>query len=400
MLLGVFNSVGKRVVVTGIGAITPIGCGKEAYFAGLKTARNGIGRIARFDPEQFGSQMAGEVKDFDPVDYMDRKDARRMDRFCQFAAAVAEQALADSRLDLGQENPERIGVVMGTGIGGLETLEDQILTVHERGPGRASPFFIPMIIANMAAGQISIRHGLKGPSLTTVSACASSADALGQALRMIQREDAEVVLAGGAEASITPSALAGFGSMRALSTRNHDPEHASRPFDRERDGFVVGEGAGLVILEELEHAQARQAPIYAELIGYGSTLDAYHIVAPAPEGEGAARAMAAALKDAALEPEQIDYINAHGTSTEYNDLYETKAIKQVFGQHAYRLRVSSTKSMIGHLLGAAGVVEFIACLWAIKENLLPPTINYQNPDPDCDLDYVANSPVQLGLILF
>ncbi|HKM39160.1 MAG TPA: beta-ketoacyl-ACP synthase II, partial [bacterium] len=337
-------------------------------------------------------QMAGQVQEFEPTNYMDRRDARRMDRFCQFAIAATKQAFVDAKLDLDQEDRRRIGVVVGTGIGGLETLEDQILVVHQRGPDRASPFFIPMIITNMAAGQISIMFGLKGPSLTAVSACASSTDALGHALRMIQHGDAEVVVAGGTEAPITASALAGFGSMRALSTRNQDPKQASRPFDQERDGFVVGEGAGMLILEELQHARERQAKIYGELIGYGATLDAYHIAAPAPKGEGAARAMEAALKDAAVKAEQIDYINAHGTSTVYNDFCETIAIKHVFGPRAYDIPISSTKSMVGHLLGAAGAVEFIACLWAISENMLPATINYQTPDPKCDLDYVPNNP--------
>lgn len=279
---------------------------------------------------------------------------------------------------------------MGTGIGGIETLAEQVLVLDRKGPGRVSPFFIPMIIANMAVGQISILYGLKGPSLTTVSACASSADALGQGLRMIQRGEVELVLAGGTEAPIAETALAGFGSMKALSVKNDDPTRACRPFDRERDGFVMGEGSGIVILEELKHAKARGAHIYGELIGYGATLDAYHITAPAPEGEGAVRAMRAALKDADISPAEIDYINAHGTSTEYNDLYETKAIKTVFGERAYQVPVSSTKSMIGHLLGAAGVVEAIACLWAINEGMLPPTINYEHPDPECDLDYVPN----------
>lgn len=393
--------MGKRIVITGIGALTPIGIGKENYFTGLKAGKNGIDRITRFDPEPFTSQMAGELKDFDASDYMDRKDARRMDLFCQYSVAAAYQALVDSGLELEHENRERIGVVMGTGIGGIETLADQVLVLDKRGPSRVSPFFIPMIIANMAVGQISIMYGLKGPSLTTVSACASSADALGQALRMIQHNDADVVLAGGAEAPIAPPALAGFGSMRALSTRNDEPKHACRPFDRERDGFVMGEGAGVVILEELKHALNRGAHIYGELIGYGSTLDAYHITAPAPEGEGAARAMASALKDANIQPDHIDYINAHGTSTSYNDVYETMAIKSVFGERAYQIPISSTKSMIGHLLGAAGVVEFIACLWALNENLIPPTINYEHQDPECDLDYVPNRPrsAQVNTIL-
>ena len=384
--------VGRRVVITGIGVISPIGIGKEAYFDGLKMAENGIDRITCIDPKPFTSQMAGQVQEFEPTNYMDRRDARRMDRFCQFAIAATKQAFVDAKLDLDQEDRRRIGVVVGTGIGGLETLEDQILVVHQRGPDRASPFFIPMIITNMAAGQISIMFGLKGPSLTAVSACASSTDALGHALRMIQHGDAEVVVAGGTEAPITASALAGFGSMRALSTRNQDPKQASRPFDQERDGFVVGEGAGMLILEELQHARERQAKIYGELIGYGATLDAYHIAAPAPKGEGAARAMEAALKDAAVKAEQIDYINAHGTSTVYNDFCETIAIKHVFGPRAYDIPISSTKSMVGHLLGAAGAVEFIACLWAISENMLPATINYQTPDPKCDLDYVPNNP--------
>lgn len=382
----------KRAVITGIGALTPIGCGKDGFWEGLRTARNGIHRITRFDPTPFASHMAGEINDFDPASYMDKKESRRMDRFCQFGIAAARQAVEDGRLDLSREDPTRLGIAVGSGIGGVETFAEQVQVLESKGPGRVSPFFIPMMIPNMAAGQISIFLGLKGPSLTTVSACASSADAIGQALRLIQRGEADVVLAGGTEAPITPISLAGFSSMKALSTRNDDPEHACRPFDRDRDGFVMGEGAGMVLVEELEHARARGAHIYAELIGYGNTSDAYHITAPPPGGEGSARAMAAALADAGLRPEDVDYINAHGTSTSYNDLYETQAIKSVFGEHAYRVPVSSTKSMTGHLLGAAGAVEFIACLFALQEGLLPPTINLENPDPECDLDYVPNTP--------
>ncbi|HHV57785.1 MAG TPA: beta-ketoacyl-ACP synthase II [Firmicutes bacterium] len=384
--------MGKRAVITGIGALTPIGCGKEGFFAGLRAARNGIGRITRFDPAPFGSQMAGEIRDFEPVDYMDKKESRRMDRFCQLGVAAARLAVADGQLKLEEEDPCRVGLSIGSGIGGIETFTEQVLVLDKKGPGRVSPFFIPMMIPNMAAGQISIFLGIKGPSLTTVSACASSADAIGHALRLIQRGEVDVVVAGGTEAPITPVSLAGFGSMKALSTRNDDPEHACRPFDRDRDGFVMGEGAGVVLVEELEHARARGAHIYAELCGYGASSDAYHITAPAPGGEGAARAMALALADAGVTPVEVDYVNAHGTSTGYNDLYETQAIKSVFGEQAHRVAVSSTKSMTGHLLGAAGAVELIACLFALEEGIIPPTINYTTPDPDCDLDYVPNTP--------
>ncbi|BCV24789.1 beta-ketoacyl-ACP synthase II [Gelria sp. Kuro-4] len=384
--------MGKRAVITGIGALTPIGCGKEGFFAGLRAARNGIGRITRFDPAPFGSQMAGEIRDFEPADYMDKKESRRMDRFCQLGVAAARLAVADGQLKLEEEDPCRVGLSIGSGIGGIETFTEQVLVLDKKGPGRVSPFFIPMMIPNMAAGQISIFLGIKGPSLTTVSACASSADAIGHALRLIQRGEVDVVVAGGTEAPITPVSLAGFGSMKALSTRNDDPEHACRPFDRDRDGFVMGEGAGVVLVEELEHARARGAHIYAELCGYGASSDAYHITAPAPGGEGAARAMALALADAGVTPVEVDYVNAHGTSTGYNDLYETQAIKSVFGEQAHRVAVSSTKSMTGHLLGAAGAVELIACLFALEEGIIPPTINYTTPDPDCDLDYVPNTP--------
>ena len=384
--------MGKRAVITGIGALTPIGCGKEGFFAGLRAARNGIGRITRFDPAPFGSQMAGEIRDFEPADYMDKKESRRMDRFCQLGVAAARLAVADGQLKLEEEDPCRVGLSIGSGIGGIETFTEQVLVLDKKGPGRVSPFFIPMMIPNMAAGQISIFLGIKGPSLTTVSACASSADAIGHALRLIQRGEVDVVVAGGTEAPITPVSLAGFGSMKALSTRNDDPEHACRPFDRDRDGFVMGEGAGVVLVEELEHARARGAHIYAELCGYGASSDAYHITAPAPGGEGAARAMALALADAGVTPVEVDYVNAHGTSTGYNDLYETQAIKSAFGEQAHRVAVSSTKSMTGHLLGAAGAVELIACLFALEEGIIPPTINYTTPDPDCDLDYVPNTP--------
>jgi 3-oxoacyl-[acyl-carrier-protein] synthase II len=380
----------RRVVVTGLGAISPIGNDVKTFWNSLIEGKSGIGPITLFDVSDYPAKIAGEVKDFDPYQYMERKEARKMDRFTQFAIAAAKQALAHAEIQMDQVDPERVGVYIGSGIGGISTLEQQHKVLLDRGPKRVSPFFIPMMIANMASGLVSIHTGAKGPNSSAISACATGTHSLGDAFRIIQRGDADVMIAGGTEAGITPLSVSGFSSMHALSTRNDEPTKASRPFEKNRDGFVMGEGAGILILESLEHAQKRGATIYAEMIGYGMTSDAHHITTPAPDGEGAARAMQRALQDAGLEPEDIDYINAHGTSTELNDKNETAAIKAVFGEHAYRLAVSSTKSMTGHLLGAAGGIEAIACVLAIKEQIIPPTINYEVPDPDCDLDYVPN----------
>ena len=380
----------RRVVVTGIAAVTPFGIGKDALWEGIANGRSGVRRITRFDASDLASQIAGEVPDFDPLQFMDRKDARRMDRFTQFAVAAASLALADAGLDKKVPLGDRAGVLIGSGIGGLETLEDQCRMLITRGANRVSPFFVPMMIADMAAGQVSIQFGAKGHNACTVTACCSGSHSIGDAFRVIQRGDADVMISGGAEAPLVKLAMAGFCSAKTLSTRNDEPEKACRPFDANRDGFIMGEGSGIVILEELEHARGRGARIYGELVGYGATGDAYHITTPAPEGDGAARAMEAALKDAGLSVDQVDYINAHGTSTEYNDYFETIAIKRVFGEKAAKLPISSTKSMIGHLLGAAGGAELITCLLAMEHGLIPPTINYEEPDPRCDLDYVPN----------
>lgn len=380
----------KRVVITGLGVISPVGNDKASFWQALQEGRSGIGPITRFDASAMPVRFAGEVRDFDPYLFLDRKEVKRMDRFSQYAVAAARMALEDSGLDMARVDRERVGVVFATGIGGMETFEEQCRVLLEKGPTRVSPFFVPMMIANMAAGQIALNVGARGTNFTVNTACASGTNAVGEAFRVLQRGEAEVVIAGGTEASITPLTIAGFSAMKALSTRNEDPQAASRPFDGLRDGFVLGEGAGVLILETLEHALARGARIYAEVAGYGCTADAYHITAPDPEGEGAARAMALALADAHLVPEEIDYINAHGTSTELNDRVETLAIRKVFGPHAYKLAVSSIKSMIGHLLGAAGAVEIAATALTVYEGLIPPTINYQVPDPDCDLDYVPN----------
>lgn len=380
----------RRVVITGLGVISPVGNDKESFWEALKEGKSGIGPITRFDASEMPVRFAGEVRGFDPNLFLDRKEAKRMDRFSQYAVAATKMALEDAGLDMARVNPERVGVVFATGIGGMETFEEQSRVLVEKGPSRVSPFFVPMMIANMAAGQIAINIGARGINFTVNTACASGTNAVGEAFRVLQRGEAEVVITGGTEASVTPLAVAGFSSMKALSTRNEDPQAASRPFDRLRDGFVLGEGAGVLILETLEHALARGARIYAEIAGYGCTADAYHITAPDPQGEGAARAMALALADAHLLPEEIDYINAHGTSTDLNDRLETLAIKKVFGPHAYKLAISSIKSMIGHLLGAAGAVEIVATALTIYEGIIPPTINYQEPDPDCDLDYVPN----------
>lgn len=380
----------KRVVITGLAAISPVGTGKDKFWQALVAGQSGIGPITRFDATAMPVRFAGEVKDFDAGLFFDRKEARRLDRFAQYAVAGARMAVEDAALDLEKENRDRVGVIFATGIGGMETFEEQTRVLLERGPNRVSPFFVPMMIANMAAGQISINLGARGVNLTVVNACASGTNAVGEAFRTLQRGDADVVITGGSEASVTPLTVAGFAALKALSVRNDDPMRASRPFDRGRDGFVLGEGAGVLVLETLEHARARGARIYAEVAGYGCTADAYHITAPAPDGSAATRAMALALEDAGLKPEDVDYINAHGTSTELNDRQETLAIKNLFGAGASRLAVSSTKSMIGHLLGAAGAIELVATALTIAYGVIPPTINYEEPDPECDLDYVPN----------
>lgn len=380
----------NRVVITGVGGITPVGIGKEEIWKNIKNGVSGIGRISKFDPTDFACHVGAEVKDFDVTEYIDKKDAKRMDKFVQYAVAGAKMAIEDAALDMDKEDHTRVGVMIGSGIGGIETLCEQHKRLIDRGPSKVSPFMIPMMISNMAVGQVAIAFNCKGVNLTTVSACASGTDAIGQALLAIRRGDADVILTGGTEATINELALAGFSSMKALTTRNDIPEKACSPFDAKRDGFIMGEGSGIMVLESLEHAKARGANIIAELVGYGSSNDAYHMTAPAPDGEGGARCMAAAVKDAGISPDEVDYINAHGTSTPYNDKFETMAIKTVFGDHAYKLAVSSTKSMTGHMLGAAGGVEGIITALAVQNDFLPPTINLETPDPDCDLDYVAN----------
>lgn len=384
-----------------MGVVTPVGSELERFWQNLLAGQSGIVRLTRFDPTGFDSQIGGEVKDFNPEQFMPPKEVRRTDRFTRYAVGAAKMAIADAALDLAKENPNRIGVLVGSGIGGMETIEDQAFTLLQKGPQRVSPFMIPMLIINMASGYISMLLGVKGPNLSVVTACATATHAIGEAARIIEHGDAEVMIAGGSEAAITRLGYAGFCSMRALSTRNDQPERASRPFDRARDGFVMGEGAGICVLESLDHALARGARIYCEIAGYGITADAYHMSAPAPEGEGAARAMAAALQDAKLRPEEVDYINAHGTSTPVGDKCETAAIKAVFGNHARRLAISSTKSMTGHLLGAAGAVETAVCALAIRDQIVPPTINYEEPDPECDLDYVPNQarPMKVNVCL-
>ncbi|MBD3110330.1 beta-ketoacyl-ACP synthase II [Bacillus sp. AGMB 02131] len=379
----------RRVVVTGIGAVTPLGNDVETTWKGIVQGQSGIGPLTRVNADEYPAKVAGEVKDFNIGLYVDRKEARKMDRFTQYAVAASKMAVDDAKLQITDENADRIGVWIGSGIGGMETFESQFETFLNRGYRRVSPFFVPMMIPDMATGQVSIYLGAKGVNSCTVTACATGTNSIGDAFKVIQRGDADAMITGGSEAPITKMAVAGFCANTALST-NPDPATASRPFDSNRDGFVIGEGAGIVVLEELEHALARGAKIYAEIVGYGSTGDAYHITAPAPGGEGGVRCMKMALNDAALTPEDIDYINAHGTSTEYNDKYETMAIKEVFGEQAYKLAVSSTKSMTGHLLGAAGGVEAIFTVLAIKDSVLPPTINLETADSECDLDYVPN----------
>lgn len=378
-------------MITGMGAVTPIGIGKQAFWDGLMEGRNGIERITRFDPSDVNAQIAGEVKGFEPEQYIDKKEAKRMDRYTQFALAAAKMAVQDAELDLEKENLDRIGTFIGSGIGGIETMHSQYEKLFAKGPGRISPFFIPMMIPNMAAGQVSIDLHLHGPSRCIVTACATGTDCIGDAFRVIQHGDADVMIAGGTEASVSPAPVAGFSAMKALCVdHNDDPAHASRPFDKNRSGFIMGEGAGIVIMETLEHAQARGAHIYAEVVGYGANSDAYHITSPAPHGEFQAKCMQLALEDAGMKPEDIDYINAHGTSTHMNDMGETEAIKSVFGESAKTVAVSSIKSMTGHLLGAAGGVECIATALAIENDMLPPTINYETPDDGMDLDYVPN----------
>ncbi|NLM69728.1 MAG: beta-ketoacyl-ACP synthase II [Firmicutes bacterium] len=379
----------RRVVVTGIGVISPLGT-KEQLWNSLLDGVSGVGRITHFDASDYPVQIAAEVKDFDATEYMEPKAARRMDLFCQYAVAAAVQSLADAELEITEANAHRVGVLIGSGIGGLNTIENQLHVLKEKGVNRVSPFLVPMLIPDMASGQTAIITGAKGPNSCTVTACASGTHSIGDAFRIIERGNADVMLAGGAEAGITPLAMAGFIAARALSSRNTEPEHASRPFDLNRDGFVMGEGASVLVLEELEHAQARGARIYCELIGYGASGDAYHITSPAPEHEGAQRAMKEALADAGISSEQVSYINAHGTSTKYNDYYETLAIKKVFGERAYQIPISSTKSLTGHLLGASGALEAAICALALTHQIIPGTYNYEEPDPDCDLDYVPN----------
>ncbi len=378
----------KRVVVTGLGAITPIGNTLTEYWEGLLSGRNGIGLITLFDASRHACRIAGEVKGFDPHDYIERREAKRMDRFAQFAVTASKQALADAQFVINDLNAEQVGVIVGTGIGGLKVLEDQQEIYLTRGPSRCSPYMIPMMIANMAAGLTAIHTGAKGPNNCTVTACAAGSNAVGDAFRLIQRGYAKAMICGGTEAAVTPLGVAGFSAARALSTRNDQPTHACRPFDRDRDGFVMGEGSGILLLEELEQALNRGAKIYGEIVGYAMTCDAYHITSPVPDGVGATRAIELALKDANLSPAQVSYINAHGTSTAANDVTETKAIKKALGDSAYQVAISSTKSMTGHLLGGSGGIEAVATIMAIANDQIPPTINLENPDPECDLDYV------------
>jgi 3-oxoacyl-[acyl-carrier-protein] synthase II len=382
----------RRVVVTGLGLVTPVGNSVEDTWSALMAGRSGVDFIKKFDTDKFPVRFAAEVKDFDPLNYVEKKEARKMGAFIHYAIAAADEAVRDSGLKVTDENSEQVGTYISSGIGDFWAIEREHSKLLNDGPGRVSPFFIPSAIVNLAAGQVSIRHGAKGPNSATATACSAGAHAIGDSFKIIQRGDADVMICGGAESAITPMSVAGFAAMRALSTRNDDPTRASRPFERDREGFVIGEGAGLMILEELETARRRGARIYAELVGYGMTADAFHITMPDETGSGAIRVMQKALKDARVEPEEVGYINAHGTSTPYNDKFETAAIKKTFGEHAYKLAVSSTKSMTGHLLGAAGGIEGVFSILAINRGIIPPTINYVNPDPDCDLDYVPNEP--------
>ncbi|HSS19272.1 MAG TPA: beta-ketoacyl-ACP synthase II [Pyrinomonadaceae bacterium] len=391
----------RRVVVTGLGLITPVGLTVDSTWSSLMSGRNGVDFIKKFDTEKFSVKFAAEVKDFDPLKFIAKKEARKMGAFIHYAIAAATEAMADSNFPLnedgkiGPEFAEKTGTYISSGIGDFWAIEREHSKLLDDGPDRVSPFFIVSAIVNLAAGQVSIRYGAKGPNSATATACSAGAHAIGDSFKIIQRGDADVMICGGAESAITPMSVAGFASMRALSTRNDDPQHASRPFERDRDGFVIGEGAGIMILEELETAKQRGARIYAELVGYGMTADAFHLTMPDETGSGAIRVMQKALRDAGVQPEQVGYINAHGTSTPYNDKFETLAIRKTFGDHAYKLAVSSTKSMTGHLLGAAGGIEGVFSVLSIHHKIVPPTINYINPDPDCDLDYVPNEPRQL-----
>jgi 3-oxoacyl-[acyl-carrier-protein] synthase II len=381
----------KRIVVTGLGIISAVGNDVPSFWEALLNSKSGIGPITSFDASAFESRIAGEVKGFNPGLYgLSSKDTKRIDKFGQYAVAASKQAIADSGLELEKENRDRIGVIIGSGIGSLQTMERECRVYFEKGPSRLSPFLIPMLIVNEAAGQVAITFGLKGPNSCVATACASGSHALGDAFKILQRGDADIMISGGTESCITPMGVGGFCALKALSTRNDEPQKASRPFDLKRDGFVIAEGAGIVVLETLEHARKRKARIYAEFVGYGMSCDAYHITAPDPEGHGAAQAMTGSLRDAGLKPEDVDYINAHGTSTKLNDKIETLSIKKALGGHARKVMVSSTKSMTGHLLGASGGVELVVCALAIKDSVVPPTINYEYPDPDCDLDYVPN----------
>mgnify|MGYP000805716667 FL=1 len=386
----------RRVVVTGLGAITPIGNNVEAFWNGLKEKKVGIGPITYFDTADYKAKLAGEVKDFDPKQYMDPKAAKRMEKFCQFAVCAAKEAIEDAGLNMEQEDPFRVGVSVGSGIGSLQSVEREYSKMLQKGPNRVNPLLVPLMISNMAAGNVSIQFGMRGKCINVVTACATGTHSIGEAFRTIQYGDADVMIAGGTEASITPIGVAGFAALTALST-SEDPMRASIPFDKDRNGFVMGEGAGIVVLESLEHAQARGAKIYAELAGYGATGDAYHITSPAEDGSGAAKAMEMAIADAGLKPEDVDYINAHGTSTHHNDLFETKAIKLALGDHAGNVKINSTKSMIGHLLGAAGGVEFITCVKSIEEGFVHATAGLQEEDPECDLDITPNKAVEMPI---
>lgn len=380
----------RRVVITGLGIISPVGSDIKTFWDSICVGRSGIGKITYFDASDFNSKIAGELKDFEPTKYLTPKEVRRADLFTQYAVAASGMAIEDSRIELSSLDPYNVGIIVGSGIGGIHTIEQEHKVLMEKGPSRISPFFIPMLIVNMASGMIAIKFGLKGPNSCSVTACASSNHSVGESFRIIQSGYADLMLAGGSEAAIWPLGVGGFCATRSLSTRNDEPQKASRPFDKQRDGFVMSEGSGIALLEEYEHAKKRGADIYAEVIGFGMSCDAYHMTAPDPEGRGAVRCMEQALKDARINPEEVNYINAHGTSTQLNDIMETKAIKQVFGNSAKKIPVSSTKSTTGHLLGAAGGVELAACALSIKNGIIPPTINYEYPDPDCDLDYVPN----------
>ncbi|MGY3168844.1 beta-ketoacyl-ACP synthase II [Thermostichus sp. MS-CIW-15] len=388
----------RRVVITGLGAITPLGNSPGEFWQSLLAGRSGIGPITHFDASRHECRIAGEVKGFDPLDYLDRKDVKRTDRFVHLALAATQQALEDAQFRITDLNAEQVGVILGTGIGGIRVLEEQQTIYLQKGPDRCSPFMVPMMIANMAAGHVAIRFGAKGPNSCTVTACASGSNAIGDAFRLIQRGEVQVAITGGTEAAVTPLSVAGFSAMKALSTRNDAPEQACRPFDRDRDGFVMGEGAGILLLEELEHARSRGAKIYAEIVGYGLTCDAHHITNPAPAGEGAARAMRLALKDAGIQPDQVQHINAHATGTPVGDVAEVQAIRAVFGEHAPRLAISATKSMTGHLLGGAGGVATVATALAIHHGWVPPTLNLDNLDPECEgLDFVPHRARQMAV---